>query len=93
MAIAWSAGSRVGALLFQTLPLGVPSVAGPGGRAVERWHGVSGSGSVGLAVPMPEDLGGPLLEVDAVLTVGLYHALGATLHTATAAGICGRASR
>ena len=42
---------------------------------------------------MPEDLGDPLLEVDAVLTIGLYHALGATLHTATAAGIRGRASR
>ena len=70
MAIMRSAGSRVGALLFWTLPIGVPigipSVAGAGGRAVKRRHGVSGSDSVGLAVPMPEDLDGLLLEVDVV---------------------------
>ena len=66
MAITWSAGSRLGVLLFQMLPIRVPSVAGSGGRAVERRHGVSGSGSVGLAVPAPEDLDDLLLEVDAV---------------------------
>jgi len=72
MAIAWSTGSRLGALLFQMPPIRIPSAAGSGGRAVERRHGVSGSGSVGLAVPTPEDLDDLLFGVDAV-PVGHVH--------------------